>query len=160
MILLTLTAAFAGAPEAHVVTSTLVEGSVSVRAPAPDVRRWLGDPNWVSSVDGGQTSVTITGREGSCLLADYVADHSVMKVTYSVRQCPSSEGHVAVATKSNAFDTYRAEWRVVPEGTGSLVTYRLDIDTSLWFPNSFVTSTTRGAVERLLKRLQDRVGAP
>lgn len=160
MFTLMMHTALAGSPEAHVVSSTLVEGSVSVRAAAPDVRRWLADPNWVSSVDGGQTQVTVTGREGSCLLADYVADHSVMKVTYSVRQCPSSEGHVAVATRSNAFDTYRAEWRVVPEGTGALITYRLDIDTSLWFPNSFVTSTTRGAVERLLKRMQDRIGAP
>jgi ribosome-associated toxin RatA of RatAB toxin-antitoxin module len=155
---LLVTAALAVPPSAVLTDSGAVVGTVSVTTAPTEMMRLLGDPTWVAGVGGAGTRVTVKSHEGSCLIADYVSPSSVMEVTYTVKQCPTTTGYVATMITSNAFHSYRTEWKVEAEGAGSRLTYRLELDSKLWVPESLVTSTTRRSVEKLMQRLAEKLG--
>lgn len=160
MFTLLLTAALAVDPTATAPSSQAVVGTVSVASPADEVRRLLADPVRLSQLDGGTTKVTIRAREGSCVIADYLSPSFLMDVVYAVKQCPTTEGNAATLLSSNAFSSYRTEWKVQPEGAGSLITYRIDIDSSLMVPDSMVVGATKKAVQKLMETLRSQLGAP
>ena len=155
---LTLSSALAGAPSATLLDDGTVVGTASVTTAPAEVIRLVADPRWITSIDGGGTQVTVTGREGACLLADYFSPSAFLDVTYTVRQCPTAAGNVSTMVTSNAFHSYRTEWTITPEGAGARITYRLQLDSKLWVPESVVTSTVKKSVERMMQRLADKLG--
>lgn len=141
-------------PDVTITPPDTVVGVVDVGVPVDVVRTALRDPAWVAKVDGGKTSVAVAGREGDCLVADYVSPSALLSVEYRVRRCPTPGGYEAVMLTSNAFEAYRVAWDLAPSETGGTrITYTIQLTTSLWgVPNSLVTSTTRTSVKRMLGR--------
>lgn len=160
LLLFGLSAARAGAPAAVVLPSQAVEGTVSVALAPDEALRRLADPTWVRGIDGGGTTVSVTGREGDCLVADYTSPSTLMTVRYTIRQCPTGHGYRSTLVRSDTFSDYLSEWSVAPDGTGSLLTYRVQVAPSLPLPVSFITGTIRRDVLSMMQRFADHFGPP
>lgn len=147
-----VTTALAGPATTEVVDDTII-GRVSVAAPPDEARRRVSDPAWVSATEGGGTRVAVQGRDGACLLLDAVSPSAILEVRYSTRQCPTADGVRSTLVSSNAFSAYSTSWRVLPEGTGSLVEYRISMVTKLMMPQSWVYGTLRKRVQTLMEKV-------
>lgn len=150
---LLFTVALAGSPSSVLLEDGSVLGTVSVRAPPDVARSRVSDPVWVSTTEGGGTRVTVTGRDGACLLIDAVSPTVIVDARYSTRQCPTAEGVLATLRSSNAFTEYTTSWRVMPEGTGSRIEYRLSMKTSLSVPRSFISGTLQKRVQGMMEKV-------
>ena len=151
-------AAFAGPPTAVVLDDGSVLGTASVPAAVDLARSRVSDPTWVSATKNKSTRVTVTARDGACLLLESMSPSVILDVQYATRQCPTADGVVATLVSSNAFTEYTAAWRVVPEGTGSRVEYRLSMKTQLSLPQSFISGTTRRRVQTLMEKVGAALG--
>ncbi|MES2641097.1 MAG: hypothetical protein V4850_16535 [Myxococcota bacterium] len=150
-------AALAG-PSSVLLEDGSVLGTVSVRAPVDVVRSRVSDPAWVSATEGGGTKVTVTGRDGACLLIDAVTPTVVVEAHYATRQCPTADGVLATLRSSNAFTDYTTSWRVMPDGAGSRIEYRLSMKTKLMVPQSFISGTLRSRVQGLMEKVGAALG--
>lgn len=146
------------APEVTVPEPGVVLGSVHLAAAPQVLREGLADPRWVSSIDGGSTTVVVTGADGPCLLADYTSPSAVMTVRYSVKQCPTADGVVTTLVSSRDFSSYEARWSVQPYTTGSTLSYRLVVASRLPVPESLMTGITRRSVVAMLEKFAARFG--
>ena len=151
MLLVATSPALAGAPEAVVLPSQAVQGTVSVSMSPTEALARLADPTWVSQVDGGRTTVVVTGRDGACTLAAYTSPSTLMTVTYTIRQCPTAHGYKSVLVSSDDFETYESEWTVAPDGAGSLLTYVVHLEPKLPIPLSLMTGTIRRDVLSMME---------
>ncbi len=143
----------AGAPSVVVQEDGSVVGTVWVQVPPELVRSRVSDPVWVSRTDGSGTTITVAGRDGACLLLDVVTTSVVVDMHYTTRQCPTQEGVSSTLRSADVFTAYTTSWRVIPEGSGSRLEYRLYMQTSLVLPQSFVASMTQKGVRNLLERV-------
>ncbi len=155
-----LAVALAGEPTVEVQGTDTVVGRVSVPMAPEAVRVKLADPVWVAQVSKGGTTAVVTGKQGACLDVDYTSPSPFLTVRYQVKQCPAKDGYVGELVSSNAFKTYSTSWRVTPAATGSTLEYKVQLVTSLFVPNSLVTSSTRKGVVNLLTNLSASLGAP
>lgn len=153
-----IAAAFAAPPTAVVLPSQGVEGSVSVALPPAEALARLADPVWVRGIDAGTTEVTVTAREGECLVADYRSPSWVMTVTYTIRQCPTGHGYLAKLVRSPDFAEYESEWSVAPEGEGSRLTYRVQVKPKVPLPLGLITGTIRSDVLEMMQAFEARLG--
>jgi hypothetical protein len=158
MLLATTLPALAGPAEAVVLPSQGVQGTVSVSLSPAEAMTRLADPTWVADVDGGHVTVVITGHEGACTLAAYTAPSTLLTVNYTVRQCPTAHGYKSVLVASDDLQAYESEWTIAPDGTGSLLTYRVQLKPTLPIPVGWMTGTIRGDVLRMLDRFAARFG--
>ncbi len=150
-LLVAMSLAHAGAPDAVVLPSQGVQGTVSVSLSPADAMAKLADPTWVSSVDGGRTTVVVTGHEAACTLAAYTSPSALMTVTYVIRQCPTAHGYKSALVSSDDFAAYESEWTVAPDGAGSLLTYRVQLEPRLPIPLSLMTGTIRRDVLSMME---------
>jgi carbon monoxide dehydrogenase subunit G len=149
-----LAAALASTPPTAVLTDDgAIEGVATVAAPPDRVKAQLADPAWVAKVGGGPTTVELAATEGNCLVLDYTSPNAIMTARYRVRQCPGRSGPVATLVESNTFLSYRTEWKVEPDGAGSLLTYRLELEPKVLIPTSLVRRASRSSVEELMVAL-------
>jgi len=156
LLLVATSIARAGAPDAVVLPSQAVQGTVSVSLSPSDAMAKLADPTWVSSVDGGRTTVVVTGREGACTVAAYTSPSALMTVTYTIRQCPTGSGYRSILVASDDFQAYESEWTVVPDGAGSLLTYRVRLEPKLPIPLALMTGTIRRDVLSMMEHFEAR----
>jgi len=152
--------ATAAAPDAVVLPTQGVQGTVSVALAPADIRARLADPVWVRTVSGTTTTVTVKSREGSCVVSDYVSPAGFMTVKYTVRQCPTAQGVKSTLVASGDFSTYESEWIVTPDGAGSLLTYRVHVTPSLPLPVSLITGTMRKDVLAMMTSFATTLGPP
>lgn len=150
-LLVAMSLAHAGAPDAVVLPSQGVQGTVSVSLSPADAMARLADPTWVSSIDGGRTTVVVTGHDGACTLAAYTSPSALMTVTYTIRQCPTGSGYRSLLVSSDDFETYESEWIVAPDGAGSLLTYRVRLEPKLPIPLALMTGTIRRDVLSMME---------
>lgn len=154
-----LALAFAVPPSAEVVEGEIV-ARVTVAA-APDVARAkVTDPAWITEVEGGGSATRLLSRDDACGVYENTTPGPFTEVVYTTRQCPTPEGSTSTLVASNTFTRYAASWRVVPDGAGSLVEYRIALVTRLPMPQSWVDNTTRKRLEALMQRVQERLAAP
>lgn len=150
--------ALAGASSSTIQEDGSVIGTVSVKAPVELARSRVSDPLWVSTTEGGGTQIKVTGKDGACLLLESMSPSVIMNVHYTTRQCPTADGVRATLQASNTFTDYSTTWRVVPEGTGSRIEYRLTMKTKLMLPQSFITGTLRKRVQELMEKIGAALG--
>lgn len=155
-LLVVTSIARAGAPDAVVLPSQAVQGTVSVSLAPGDAMARLSDPTWVSSVDGGRTTVVVTGHDGACTLAAYTSPSALMTVAYTIRQCPTGQGYKSLLVASEDFAAYESEWTVTPDGAGSLLTYRVRVEPKLPIPLALVTGTIRRDVLSMMEHFEAR----
>ena len=132
-----------------VTATTVVASSVDV------VRSKVGDPVWVAMIGGKNTDVAVAGTKGDCQVLDYVSRHSIATTRYRVKQCPSPEGFVANLVESEAFSSYRTTWSVTPSEAGPLLTYRLELVSTLPVPKWMVRRSTRSSVEHMMESIAE-----
>lgn len=160
MLYFLLATAFAGPPTVVSESADVLVGTVSLPVAPAEVLPRLGDPAWVTAVSGGGTTTAVREVQGPCLTADYVSPSAIMKVTYTVRQCKTTDGFEAKLVESNAFSTYNTRWTVKPSASGGTdLTYRMELRTSLMVPNSMVTSAAKKGMLGMLSNLAERFGA-
>lgn len=157
MVTLLLALSFAAEPTVEVVGDDMVRGAIVVELAPEVVRQRLADPVWVVQSSGDGTEVVITSREGGCLLADYASPSFLMTVRYSVRQCPTKDGFESKLITSNAFSSYRTQWVVKPEGSGSRVEYVSQLNTTLSVPSSWVTKSMKKGITQMLVGVQGKL---
>ncbi len=144
-------------PTATISEDGSVLGVVVVAtAPAQALAR-VNDPGWIAEVGDPSTRVTVAATEGACQVLDYVSDHTVATARYRVRQCLVDGGNDASLVESASFSSYRTSWRVEPAGTGSRLTYRLDLVSTLAVPKWIVRRASRGSVQRMLEALAENL---
>lgn len=150
---LVLPVALAGTPTVVVQEDGSILATVSVRAPVELARSRISDPVWVARTDGSGTTITVTGREGPCLLLDVVSASVVVDVHYATRHCPTAEGVASTLRSADVFTAYSTSWRVTPEGSGSRLEYHFYMRTNLLLPQSFIVATTQKGVRNLIERV-------
>lgn len=155
----TLGLALAGPPSAEVVGDEIV-AQVSVATPVDQTRARVTDPAWITRVEGGGSETRVVGQDGDCQLIETMSPSVFLAVTYTTRQCPTEDGARASLVTSNTFERYATSWRVVPEGAGSRIEYRLTMVTRLSMPQSWINNTGRKRIEALMKNIQGELGAP
>ena len=132
-----------------------ITATVQLDEPVEVVRANMQDPGWLPKVTGSSTQVTVTGMDGTCQLVSSVSPNAIMTAKYQTRRCPTASGFASTLRDSNCFDRYRTSWSFQPSGAGTLATYVVSLDTSLWVPNSVVRRTTRSEIAKMLGKLQD-----
>ena len=152
MLLMSLSLALAADPTVEVEGNT-IRGSVDIAVPAKRFLAELKDPEWESRVSGTSTRATLKGREGSCQQVAFVSPNPIIEARYEVKRCPTSDGWSASLIESNAFSTYASSWKVVDREGGASITYQVELETSLWVPNSLVRSETRRSVKKMLRSM-------
>lgn len=150
--LLLLVAALADEPTATVDGGKVI-GSAHLNVTPDKVIAALGDPAWEHRVSGSTTTSNVLAREGTCHNVAYVSPHPIFEANYDLRRCAVADGWSVTLLRSNAFSTYKARWKAVPEGTGSRLTYEVDLDTSLWFPDSLVRGEMKKSVLKMMKAI-------
>jgi hypothetical protein len=153
MIAVLTAVVFAATPTVVVQEDGTIVASVVVQAPVALARSRVSDPVWVSRTDGGGTTVTVTGRDGPCLLLDMVTTNVVADIHYATRLCPTAEGVASTLRSADLFTAYATSWRVTPEGTGSRLEYRLFMQTNLLLPQSFIVASSQKGVRDLIERV-------
>lgn len=158
-MLLFLLAALAGAADLAAPTVTIhdngsVVGLVDLGVTPEQVQSALSDPTWLPTITGDGTRVTLQGTDGGCQLLASESPSAIMTARYETRRCPTDTGFQSTLRSSNAFKTYATSWTFTPTAQGTRATYRLDMTTSLWVPNSVVRRATRNALEDMLTQLQ------
>lgn len=157
MILL-LALAHAGEPTAAAVPGRGVEASVSVRLSPEEVKARLADPRWVRDVSGTGTEVEIRAKQAGCVVSAFRSPSAIMTVAYTVKQCPTSQGVVVDLVESSDLASYRSEWIVTPEATGSLMTYKIQLSPAFPFPDSLVVGTLRKEVQGMMEAFDRAYG--
>ncbi len=154
LVLLSSTAAWADEATVVIEDDGSITATVTVGS-APDVvLARVGDPEWVSRTSGDPgTAVTIVGPDGGCQLLDYVSSHPLSTASYRVRQCPVTDGFQTKLVSSDAFSKYQTSWDVQPHATGSTITYRLDLISTLKIPGWMVRRASRKSVESFIANI-------
>lgn len=155
-LLLALSAVAADLPEPDVSVQKdgSVVGIVHLGVSPEVVKARMADPAWLAKVSGGTTTVRVEGMDGSCQLVASESPSSIMTARYQTRRCPTATGYRVSLRDSNCFKTYAASWDFTDGPSGAIGTYRLDLTTSLWIPNSVVRGQTRKALVDALGKLQ------
>ena len=89
------------------------------------------------------------------MLVDQTSPSVFLEVRYATRQCPTADGVRSTLLSSNAFTAYTTSWRVVPEGAGSRIEYRLAMKTKLSIPQSWIY----GTLQKRALGLMEKIGA-
>ncbi len=153
--ILAATAAWAGGPKVE-IDGTAVRGSVHMVVTPSVVLEALQDPAWEGRIQQSRTETTVTAREGTCHQVAYVVPHPIMTTSYELKRCRVDDGWQVSLVASDSFDRYQARWWAVPEGSGSKVTFQVDLDSSIsWVPNSLVRGEMRKSVRKLLAAMSD-----
>ena len=153
MIGLLVSLALAGSPTVVVQEDGSILATATVRAPVELARSRISDPVWVARTDASGTTVTVTGREGPCLLLDVVSASVVVDVHYATRHCPTADGVASTLRSADVFTAYSTSWKVTPEGTGSRLEYHFFMQTNMMLPQSFIVATTQKGVRNLIERV-------
>lgn len=154
-----VTALAAPAPELIVEDDgTFVGTFVTTRAPA-EVKALVGDPAWVVKTDDTGSSVTEHPSEGPCKVMTTVSPSPFKTVTYKIKYCPTDTGWSGTLIESNAMTLYSLEWRVLPKGSGSEVTYQLDLKSNLMVPRFLINRATRNHLEHMFGQVQGALDA-
>lgn len=147
-----LTAALAASPDS-VIEDGVVIGTVELAVPVDEMVRRIGDPTWVVTVDGGNTSAALVSTDGPCLVADYVVVSTLATARFRVRQCRSAEGFTGELVSSDMFERYHTRWVVDGDSTRSRLRYEVDTVTRLPLPAFIIRAATRGSVRKLMEGL-------
>ncbi len=142
-------------PTVTVSDDGTVLGEALVPISAAELQRRIQDPAWVLSIDKSGTRIDARRPKGACEELDYVSPNVFLTVTYTVTACPTPTGIKATLVTSNAFDHYVAAWEITPEGAQAKARYRIELHHTLSFPQSFVRSSIKKAVHRMLDRIED-----
>lgn len=119
---------------------------------APDVViAALADPAWENRVQGGNTQVTVTARDGACHQAAYVVPHPIMTASYELRRCRGPQGWDVTLVASDSFEQYRGAWTAVPEAGGTRLTFEVELVSAIrWVPQSIVRGEMKKGVGKMM----------
>lgn len=134
-----------------------IVGTVQLAVPPDTLKSKFADPTWLSSITEGRTRISVTGQDGPCQLIHSESPNAIMTAVYDVKRCPTASGFASTLRDSNCFKRYSTSWEFAPtaDGTGTVATYRLDIESSLMLvPESTVRSASRKAIGEMLGKLQ------
>ena len=144
----------AAGPPVLTTSGDALTGVVEIDASPQVIKGVLADPTSLPRISGDGTEVTILSQDGACQVLQSVSPSAFITVRYKTRRCPTSTGFQSTLIESNAFSSYDTSWVVEPSGSGSRVTYRIELVSTLWVPRGVVRRGVRNGIESFLSNMQ------
>lgn len=148
-------------PSTEITADGAIVGEVVLPQTESEVLDFLADPVRTDSLVDEVVS-SEARPDGRCTRVTRSVRGRWNPLRYVVRRCRTPKGWSERLIESTDFARHDADWQVSTTASGTRVQYQVRADPNLPVPRSLVRSRTRGAVERLLRRVANslRKGAP
>jgi hypothetical protein len=141
----------------HVDEDGAVTMTEVVPASPESLRSVLADPLVARSLSTELVSLELLSQ-GSCATLRATVGSPWVPVSYTYERCPTATGFRERLLESDTMNTYEVDWRLVPEGAGTRLSYTVRVDTKLPMPRSYLLSRTRASMRTAIERLLARAG--
>lgn len=138
---LLLTVLLASAPTSEVLADGSVQVAIHVNMAPDAVRARMDSPTKIAALTQAP-GIESERKEGECFLVHHKRDLMIYSINWHTRACPTELGLLETMIQGDGIEEYRADWKVTPDGEGSLVQLQVTSVTALPVPLSLVQSTS------------------
>lgn len=154
-----LTLALGSAPTSTVLSDGTVSSSIFIQAPPEEIRSRLDSPRTLARLTAqgdleSQVSTAEDSEGRACWLLSRKRESAMYAVAYRSRACLTEDGMVETLVDSEDLAEQSTRWKILAQGTGSLVTLQVRTETRLPVPGSLVRNAAIREGQASLVRLQ------